>query len=46
MIIGLRNATKGRRWAPLIAAAGLLALLSGCVVYPVGYGPHPHYYYR
>lgn len=27
-----------------IVAAGLLALLGGCVVYPAGYGaPHQHY---
>jgi len=42
------RSTRTRRWAPLVAAAGILALLSGCVVYPVGYygPPHDHYYYR
>jgi hypothetical protein len=48
------SSTRMRRWAPLVAAAGILALLSGCVVYPVGYYGggygggygHGHYDYR
>ncbi len=38
--------TVSSRWAPLVAAAAILALLSGCVVYPVGgyYAPAPHYW--
>jgi len=36
-----------RRGAGVVAAAVLAALLSGCVVYGGGYGPHPwHGYYR
>ncbi len=42
-----RQPTRSRRWASIVAAAGLLALLSGCVVYPVGYygPPHPYGHY-
>lgn len=40
------KATGARRWAPLLAAAGLLALLSGCVIYPAGYYGHGGYYDR
>jgi len=45
-----QSSTRTRRWAPLIAVAGMLAILSGCVVYPVGYygdgggGRHEHYF--
>jgi hypothetical protein len=34
----LHSAASARRWAPLVAAAGLVALLSGCIIYPVGGG--------
>lgn len=47
------TSTRTRRWAPLVAAAAVLALLSGCVVYPAGGyygggygGPRDHFYYR
>jgi hypothetical protein len=34
----------------LVGATALVVALSGCIVYPYGYGPrggyyHPHYYY-
>jgi hypothetical protein len=34
----MHRAAPARRWAPLVAAAALVALLSGCVLYPVGGG--------
>ena len=41
------QATRARRWASLIGAAGLLALLSGCIIVPAGGGyHHDHYYWR
>jgi hypothetical protein len=35
----------GKRWARLAAVAAVLALLGGCVVYPVGYAGPPHHDY-
>ena len=42
-----RQATRSRRWAPLIAV-GLLTLLSGCIIVPDGggYYHHEHYHWR
>jgi hypothetical protein len=41
----LHGAASARRWAPLVAAAGLVALLSGCIIYPVdGGGWHRDHY--
>jgi len=43
-----KDGSTVRRWAPLVAAVGLIALLSGCVIYPVGggyYGPERHYWH-
>ncbi|HUZ72305.1 MAG TPA: hypothetical protein VMU87_04915 [Stellaceae bacterium] len=40
-----QQARKGRRWATLAAGAALLAVLGGCVVYPVGYVGPPHHAY-
>lgn len=43
----LETKTLTGRWAPIVAAAALLALLSGCVVYPVGYyGPERAHYWH
>jgi hypothetical protein len=36
----VHQAARARRWAPLVGAAGLLALLSGCIIYPAGGGWH------
>lgn len=30
----------------VVVVAGLTAVLGGCVVYPIGDGPHRHYYWR
>jgi len=40
-----RPVPMGRQWTKLAAAAALLALLGGCVVYPVGYVEAPHHAY-
>jgi len=42
-----KDGSKLRRWAPLVAAVGMIALLSGCIIYPVGggYGPPRHYWH-
>ena len=46
-ILSSRQGSRTRRWAPIVVAAGMLALLSGCVVYPAGgyYGPPRGYYH-
>ncbi len=36
---------KHRRFLAFMAAAVLLTALSGCVVEPVGYYGHPHYWH-
>ena len=41
----LTRKSKFSRLAALAAAIGMVAALSGCVVYPVGYGAPPHYYH-
>jgi len=43
----LETKNAAGRWAPIVAAAALLALLSGCVVYPIGYyaPDRPHYWH-
>ena len=48
LIKTLKTARGLRRLTPILAI-GVLALLSGCVVYPAGggyYGPHDGYYHR
>lgn len=43
----LIEATRARRWAPLLGAAALIALVSGCVIVPAGgyYGGGGHYWH-
>ena len=40
---GRRN--RFSRLAAVAAAVGMIAALSGCVIYPAWDGPHHHYYY-
>jgi hypothetical protein len=42
-----KDGSKLRRWASLATAVGMIALLSGCIIYPVGggYGPPRHYWH-
>ena len=43
----LQQSARARRWAPLVVAAGLLALLSGCIIVPAGDGGwHRDHYFR
>lgn len=42
----LHQTTRARRWAPIIGAVGMLALLSGCIIVPGGGYHHDHYYWR
>ena len=44
-LISLLQVFRARRLAPVVAAVGVLALLSGCVIYPVGGGWHRDHYY-
>jgi hypothetical protein len=37
--------SKPRRLAAIVAALALAGALCGCVVEPVGYYGHPHYYH-
>ena len=45
-LISLLQVLRARRLAPVVAALGVLALLSGCVIYPGGGGHRDHYYWR
>jgi len=43
ILISVLRAIRARRLAPIVAAVGLLAVLSGCIIYPGGgYGHREH----
>jgi hypothetical protein len=42
----LLQALRSRRWAPIVGALGIVAALSGCVIYPAGGGGGGHYWHR
>jgi hypothetical protein len=43
-LLSLLRTIRAPRLAPIVAAAGVVVALSGCVVYPAGdYGHHGHY---
>ena len=42
----LLQGLRARRWAPVLGAFGIIAALSGCVVYPVGGGGYERHYWH